>query len=1094
VIQRARQTILRKRTAFQLLAGGALLIAVASPAEAQVREFSIPAGSLKSALDSFARQSGKQILYRLDDVRSVRSKGISGRRSFGAALHELLEGTGLRARADSSGALAIIRAVPAAKQPFAIAAAPAPTQVEAASASAQSIIVTGSRLAQPNLDSAGPVSVVSSHEIQLSGVSRTEDAINALPQAFAAQGANISNGASGTATVNLRGLGEARSLVLVNGRRLQPGDVLSPYADINMVPPALIKRVEVLTGGASSVYGADAVAGVVNFVLDTSFTGIRLDGQASVFNHYNDTNADILKANAIRGLYPPHGWSTNGGAQDVTGVFGAAFDDDRGHVTAFAAYRSQDPILQSTRDYSFCALGALPQPPSFPDIPRFFCGGPSESANGSFIQLNPQTFETIDLFQVSGHSFVPGFTSFNPAPYNYYQRPDERYSFGAFADYRLSGEISAYGELLFMDDHSLAQIAPSGDFRDTNRIACDNALLSQQQRDRICAPGRTFTGPLNGGENVEQTLTYVMRRNVEGGGRVDDIRHTDYRIVGGLRGDATPGVSFDAYYQFGRTLRNETYLNDFSVTRLARASDAVAVDANGQIVAPGTPGSTIVCRSVVTGIDTNCVPYNIFQEGSVTPEALAYLETPGFQRGVIDETVAHGDLTIEGDDYGLRIPWAETGVRLNVGAEYRKEKLDFDVDEQFRSGDLAGIGGPIPPVHGTFDVRELFAEIQLPIVQHDVIDELTLSGGYRFSNYRVAGDGFHTDTYKLEAELAPVRDIRIRGSYNRAVRAPNITELFFPQSQGIAASADPCASPFGTSMPAWTAEQCRLTGVSASQYGHIVGNPAGQYNVLLGGNPSLRPEKADTWVAGVILRPSFIPGLAVTADYWKIRIKNLIGPSDFRATLEACAGVDRPQDPAACALIHRSPGTGSLWLGSGFIDVTNRNFAGIDLTTNGFDVQGSYERRMPSLGTLGISFSGTRVFNRDLPGPGNECAGYFGGICGTPTPEWRHKLRVSLFGSRAGISGAWRHFSGVDSKMPVNPGTSRLSAAEYFDLALQFRASRWVNLRIGANNVLDREPPIGGGAVGVGFGNGNTFPQVYDALGRYLFAAFTIDY
>ena len=167
---------------------------------------------------------------------------------------------------------------------------------------------------------------------------------------------------------------------------------------------------------------------------------------------------------------------------------------------------------------------------------------------------------------------------------------------------------------------------------------------------------------------------------------------------------------------------------------------------------------------------------------------------------------------------------------------------------------------------------------------------------------------------------------------------------------------------------------------------------------------------------------------------------------------------------------------------------------GVDLSTNGLDFQGTYGRQLSSLGTLSLSFTGTRVISRDLPGVGNDCAGYFAGICGTPTPQWRHRLRLGLFRSQGGISAAWRHFSGVDSKVPVNPGASRMSSADYFDVAVQFRPSPSVQLRIGANNVLDREPPIVGGIVGVGFGNGNTYPQVYDALGRYLFAGATVDF
>ena len=212
------------------------------------------------------------------------------------------------------------------------------------------IVVTGSRIPQPNLESASPVTVVTAQEVKLSGTTRTEDLINSLPQSFAAQGSNVTNGATGTATVNLRGLGSARTLVLVNGRRLMPGDPTSPVPDINFIPSALIKRVDVLTGGASSVYGADAVAGVVNFIMDTNFRGLRIDAQGSGFMHNNDTSSEILDANEARGFRPPHGNSFNGEAMDIAASFGAGFDDGRGSVMAYATYRKQRSVLESTRD------------------------------------------------------------------------------------------------------------------------------------------------------------------------------------------------------------------------------------------------------------------------------------------------------------------------------------------------------------------------------------------------------------------------------------------------------------------------------------------------------------------------------------------------------------------------------------------------------------------------------------------------------------------------------------------------------------------------------------------------------------------------
>jgi iron complex outermembrane receptor protein len=955
----------------------------------------------------------------------------------------------------------------------------------------QDIIVTGSRIPQPNLESASPVTVVTSQEVKLSGTSRTEDLINSLPQVFATQGSNIANGSSGTAEISLRGLGSKRSLVLINGKRLQAGDTFNPVADINFVPAVMIKRVDVLTGGASSVYGADAVAGVVNFILDTTFTGFRIDGQASVFNHYNNTNSDVLEANAARGFAPPHGWSTNGGAQDVAGMFGAAFDDGRGHVTAYATYRSQDPVLQSSRDYAFCALAGLTETEINSLHRRFKCGGSATSGTGTFLQYDPVTFALLDVLQVNGDQFVPGTTPFNFAPYNYFQRPDERYTFGAFADYEISDAFKPYAELMFMDDHSDAQIAPSGDFGQTTSIACDNAMLSAQQRARICAPDRTFVGSLNGQANVEQAFVYTLRRNVEGGGRDDDLRHTDYRLIGGLRGDPARGISYDAYYQVGRSFRNETYLNDFSVTRLGRAIDVVD-DGDGNLV----------CRAALTGIDPNCVPYDVFRTGGVDQAALTYLQTPGFQRGLIDETIAHADFTVSGDEYGWRFPWAETGVGLNAGAEYRKERLDFQVDEAFRTFDLAGQGGPILPVKGSFDLRELFGEIQLPIVEHNFIDAFTITAGYRYSSYRVGANSFTTDTYKIAAELAPIPDIRFRASYNRAVRAPNIVELFAPQAIGLSGTIDPCQGPVGANgvvEGGATLTQCQLTGVTAAQYGVIGGNPANQYNALFGGNQNLRPEKADTLTLGVVLQPRFIPGLALTADYFDIKVKDLISAPAFQGVFDACFG----GDSASCALVHRNPGNGSLWLGNGYVELTSQNFTGLGLFTKGIDVQGSYSRRLGGLGTLNLSLVGTYLSK--LGTPTDSRPGTFAGS--TPSPKWRHTARASLtLPSGLGASVRWRHFSGVNCVPGVDtecgsvanpkPADLRLSAQDYFDLTFTARLASRLNLRIGATNLFDREPPVTGQeTIPTQFGqSANTYAQVYDSLGRYLFAGFTVDF
>jgi iron complex outermembrane receptor protein len=947
----------------------------------------------------------------------------------------------------------------------------------------QEIIVTGSRIPQPNLTTASPVTTVTSQEVKLAGTSRTEDLVNSLPQVFASQGSDVSNGASGTATVDLRGLGAKRNLVLVNGKRLQPGDTGNPVADINFIPNQLIKRVDVLTGGASSVYGADAVAGVINFIMDTTFTGFRIDGQASVFQHNNSMDSGLLAANAAKGYLPPHGNVVNGGAQDVSAVFGASFDDGRGHVVAYATYRNQDPILETTRDYSYCTLAALPQHDflnkngtvnhtSIDSLGRpWNCGGSGTSANGTFIT-------SVGTFQVgNGNQFVPGSTPFNYAPYNYFQRPDERYNFGTFADYEIAPGAHPYLEAMFMDDHTDAQIAPSGDFGNTNSVNCDNPLLSAQEVSVICVPGNTFVDA-NG---VTRAIVYPLRRNVEGGGRDDDVRHTDYRVVAGMRGDPLRGISYDAYYQTGHTLRQETYFNDFSVTRLNYALDVVTDPATG----------LPVCRATLLGdaAANGCVPYNIFQTGGVTQAALNYLQTPGFQRGSIDENIAHVDMTFVGDEYGLRTPWSDTGIGANVGVEYRKEALDFKVDQEFQQGDLAGQGGPTNPVSGHFDVRDVFGELQVPIIEHSFIDELSLDGAYRHSTYHVAANDFSTNTYKLEVRFAPIPDVHFRASYNRAVRAPNIVELFAPQGLGLTGTSDPCFTGKAT------LAQCVATGVPAANYeANVLKNPANQYQGFFGGNPNLKPETADTWTAGVVLQPRFIPGLAITADYFNIRVKGLIGSFGYDTVINGCYGIGVTQDTSYCQYIHRNPTNGSLWIGpNAYVQLFNLNTAGVGERTRGVDVNGTYSHRLGGLGTLNLALTGTYLKNLQFQ-DGFECAGMFAGTCGIPNPKWRHVARATLtMPNGMGASIRWRYFSPVDAVLAAGPAESRFGAQSYFDLTFTARLQQRLNLRLGVNNIFDRDPPLGGGNIPAGFGNGNTFPQVYDAMGRYMFAGFTVD-
>ncbi|TCP33357.1 TonB-dependent receptor [Sphingomonas sp. BK235] len=957
-----------------------------------------------------------------------------------------------------------------------------PRPAESESTATGDIVVTGSRIVSPNLISSSPVTVVNAQDVKLQGATRLEDVLNNLPQAFATQASSVSNGSTGTATLNLRNLGDQRTLVLVNGRRLMPGDPVSKSsaADINVLPGIMIKRIDVLTGGASSTYGSDAVGGVVNFVLDNDFSGVSLDANYGIFNHNN--NNDRFRNLVRNSGYPaPRGMTTDGRNFDVSLKVGAGTDDGRGHIVGYLGYRSIAAVDQGSRDYSACGLGTS-------SGSEYVCSGSATAFPANFTLTDgtrdgPPTQYTLN----AAGQLVPGRTLYNANPLNYFQRPDTRYTGGFMAHYDVSEAFKPYAEFMFMDDRSVAQIAPSGNFSNTSTLNCGNPFLSAVQVATFCrASNLTGSQTTNPDGTVSDIANvFIGRRNVEGGGRQADITHTSYRFVAGARGDIAKGVSYDVFGQYGTTKYSLIYKNEFSVSRTGRALDAVR-NAQGQIV----------CRSVIDGSDPNCVPLNIFGSAAITPEALNYVQISGLQQGQTKETVVNGSITFQGGEYGIKSPFADEGFGLNIGGEYRKEQLELNVDTSFATGDLAGQGGPTLPVAGDYNVKEFFAEVQLPLVaDRPFFHELTLNAGYRYSDYNLSGG---VSSYKGAATWAPVRDITLRGSYNRAVRAPNIQELFQSQSVQIDGSTDPCA---GTS-PTATAAQCVNLGVPTSRYGLIPDNPSAQYNGLLGGNLNLRPETADTFTAGVILRPSFLPGFNLTVDAFSIKVKDIISVIGADTILAQCAATG---DATLCGLINRDA-NGSLWQSpNGFVVDTNLNSG--SLKTRGIDINAGYTYQLAEAGSLSASFSGTYVdeYTYEKVGVSFDCSGYYGGQCGQPQAKWRHQLRLTWQGSDGiGLSGRWRYIDPTrferTSDNPALAGSSfaldrRIPSQSYFDLTMTARVQDRYTFRIGANNLLDREPPsLSQTAAPIGsFGNGNTYPGIYEPLGRYIFAGLTID-
>lgn len=965
------------------------------------------------------------------------------------------------------------------------------------------IIVTGSRIARRNLEGPSPVTVIDSADVKLSGSARVEDLINALPQSLAGQSSTTSMGSGGIATVNLRGLGVTRTLVLINGRRLLPGDPVSnPVADLNSVPAALIKRVDVLTGGASATYGADAVAGVVNFVLDNKFEGFRADAQYSVFQHSNNGQPGISDALAVQGSPEPTGTTVGGSTFDASLTAGASFADGRGHITAYAGYRKTQPILQSSYNYSACSLNELKAPGN-----GFSCGGSGTTGpGGQFIAYTDGTLTqqidadptvpgnqafTVDQSVADG-SFIP-FVSprdlFNTGPYNYFQRNDERYTAGAFGEFEVSRAFKPYFEFSYMNDKTNAVIAPSGIFSSaTFTTPCDNPLMSAQQASLIC--------PAVG--QAEATMV-IGRRNIEGGGRNASLEHASYRGVIGARGAINDYWNYDVYGQYGKTTYRQTYFNEFSKTAIQRSLEVVSDPRAGSL-------GEAVCASVLDGTDPDCMPYNLFVPNGVTDDALVYLQKPLNAWGHNIEKVVSGSISGDlGDDF--KSPWSSEPISVAFGAEYRSESLELDTDPTWQIGDGAGQNALLPQ-QGKFNVKEVFGEVHVPIVEDGFIQRASIDAGYRYSKYSTAGS---TDTYKLGIEVTPIREITLRGSYNRAVRAPNIIELFAPQRTGTFNGNDPCAG----ATPVFTQAQCAFTGISAAQYGNVQANPAGQYQSFGGGNATLKPEVADTFTAGVVLQPQgFLRGLSVTADYFNIKVDHVINTVGPQILLNLCG---QTGDPIYCTSIHRQPGTGSLFLSSDYyVDDRLTNIG--KLATSGVDVGANFTLDVGSSGRASLSFMGTYL-DKFIVTPGTvvggvssyDCAGLYGGTTcggttggGVPRPKWRHRVRASYAPSEAfQLAGTWRYIGGVDAyttsdnpflKGTVYPIDAHLKAQSYFDLNATVQIQK-LSFSIGANNIFDKDPPlVGSSMISASSGNGNTYPGVYDALGRYLYVSASLKY
>lgn len=903
---------------------------------------------------------------------------------------------------------------------------------------ASAIVVTGSRIQRPDLEASSPVSVISGDALKQVNTVTVEQILSASPQFQASFGGSSNNPGNGSATVDLRGLGNQRTLVLIDGKRAPFFDTTGAV-DVNTIPTALIKRVDILTGGASAVYGSDAVAGVVNFVLDDRFEGLSAEGSSQITSRGDG------------GLY---NLSLTGGVKL----------GDRGNLVVSGNYAKRNGVYFGARKRNATSLdssdlvssgGSSNAVPTLFDIPTSDDG----SAGGLLqIQPNGSLSDDVQLY------------NFNPV--NYAQLPFERYSGMALARYELTDHVEAYSRFSYSRVKVATNLAATATAGFPFNIDPSNPFLSAGER---AAFFDTAANP-NLQINDDGTSTVgIRRRIVETGGRLSNYDTKNFQVVGGLRGDLG-GLQYDVFAQYGQSKRHTVLRNDLSYTALQQALDVVA-----------GPGGVAQCRDTSNG----CVPLNLFNVGTIPANQLAFVLRNATEDTKTTQFIAGGSLA--GDIGFLKSPWADHPAAFSAGVEYRREKGSTAVDPLYASGDLIYYGQG-QNIAGKYDTKEAYAELKVPLVQdRPGFYALNVEGGYRYSDYSTVG-GVHT--YKFGGDYAPVEALRFRGIYQRAVRAPNLYELYSPVVAGTGSlSVDPCAGP---GVSAQTAAICIAQGAPAGSIGNIPQPISGQINIFSGGNQNLKEEKADTITLGAVLAPPTMRNFSASVDYYQIKIKDAISQSSPFITANQCYVIDQDASSNACSGIVRNPLTGAL-SGPTNVGVPSQLGNVAAIKTRGIDVAVGYQGGDKEAFNYGLSFSGTYVISykqqSDPTSPAFQCAGRFGGACNLePMAKWKHVADVRLGWGPVNFLTRWRFLGSVKEDSATDILKSKIGAFSYFDETVSFDVNEDMTFRVGVLNAFDKKPPIVGDTVGANANAGSTFPNTYDVLGRQLFASASLKF
>lgn len=982
--------------------------------------------------------------------------------------------------------------------PTAPGTAPAtPVTTDEAANAPSEIIVTGSLIRNPNLQQASPVNVTTAETIALRQNNVAEEVLRDIPGIVPNIGSAVNNGNGGASYVDLRGLGSFRNLVLLDGNRIAPSGLLG-RVDLNNIPLALVERVDALTGGASTTYGADAVSGVVNFVTKRDFSGVEISAGTKLTER-GDGNYNRL---------------------DVT--VGTNLDDGRGNAVLSIGYQQADPVYQGARDFSVNNIDSFSglAGGSGTSLPSRFSGTrPIDPATG-LPSVNPATANGgVRQINTTTGQAVPTFATFNFNPYNIFQTPFRRFNIFGAARYEVADNLEVYTRALFSKNTVSTIIAPSGVFGSPVTIPLSNPFLPVALRNQFCAfniaPAPAagaaptyvprFTPAQCAAASVAtsatdpnyRTVTVTLnRRTTELGPRISDYVTTIFDYRAGVRGSITDSIKFDVSGSYGESENRQTQQN-YVLTSRVRDS-LLATNPN----------------TCLSGAAT-CIPVNFFgPEGSITPAQGASL-TANSTTAVMT-SLAQARAVINGD-FGYNLPFTDTPINFAIGTEYRKYRAQQRSDLLSQTpGELGGAGGAAPDVTGGYDVYEGFGEVEVPIVSNrPFFNLLSLNGGARYSSYTVFSPSrpkFQTFTWKAGLVFSPIADLKIRGGYARSKRAPNIGELFTPVTTVLTnLAADPCSGTKPVANAALRAV-CIAQGAPAGTIGSITDPTGGQANISTGGNVNLRPETSNSYTFGAVFTPSAIRGLSLTVDYYNITVKDAVTTPTPGDIISACFNTLNAAS-AACTNIRRSPLTGGL---DGDPATVPGLFGGSTnlgrLKTDGIDAAFNFKRDL-GFAKFGLSAVGNYTFRSrfkanqtDPKSLDRECVGYFSANCSSPSsggsiqPKFQWTVRPTLGFDGADLSLQWRHIDKVQYEPAQyaddgGPGNSiidqfrYIKAYDYFDLSARFDVMRNFAFTFTINNLLDRKPPIVGSTAGsTAFNSGNTYPSTYDALGR-MYAA-----